>query len=70
MNKLDRLVSVGIAVMMLMFVITNIQATRKLQKIDHDIAEIQQSLNIMNQRAYIYGSWASVEEYQGMEVKR
>ena len=67
MNIWDKLLSVGIAILMLLFVITNIQATRKLQQIDHDIAEIQKSLNIMNQRAYIYGNWSDVEEYQGLE---
>lgn len=69
MNIWDRLLSAGIAVLMLLFVITNIQCTRKLQQLDRDIAEMERSLNIMNQRAYIYGNWASLEEYQGLEVK-
>ena len=66
MDKLDKLLNIGMAILMLLFVITNIQARQKLQQIDRDIEHIRTSLNVMDKRAYIYGNWASVEEYQGV----
>lgn len=66
MDNLDRLINIGMAILMLLFVIAHIQARQKLQQIDRDIAQIQTSLNVMDKRAYIYGNWASVEEYRGV----
>lgn len=63
MDKLiDRLLIAG----MVLFVLAHIGCAVQLSRIDREINDIQTSLNVMDKRAYIYGNWDSVEEYQGV----
>lgn len=63
MDKLiDRLMIIG----MILFLIAQMKCVAQLKQIDRDIEHIQTSLNVMDKRAYIYGNWASLEEYQGV----
>ena len=67
MDKLiDRLMIIG----MILFLIAQMKCVAQLKQIDRDIEHIQTSLNVMDKRAYIYGNWDSVEEYQGAGMSR
>ena len=59
---IDRLMIIG----MILFLIAQMKCMAQLKQIDREIDYIQTSLNVMDKRAYIYGNWDSVEEYQGV----
>ena len=65
-EALDKLIDRLLIAGMVLFVLAHIGCAVQLSRIDREINDIQTSLNVMDKRAYIYGNWDSVEEYQGV----